>query len=544
MDQQFYSIWRNLYIRSIITKKVANNKNLKITLPYLEKNLNSLKNLLANDDLILITLFLRTLEELKAFLKNSELVQLIDTLDLTLLTEDIIPSTIELPKSIVKYVCINNAHPSILPDSTTDLSLYFCQLQRNTLPKGLKNLKLYSRFPILEPDILPDGLETLLIQESLIENSVLPASLTSFHLDGDAGPLGENTIPPSVKTLKGFSDLESVSNIQLSKDCCTKEFCGLLNSHQIELLSQNTWIKIIRVTFEHVLMPGVLPPQLEDLFWAASCSLRQGVLPEGLTTLHLPQLHGYLERDVLPSTLTFFKCVYLYFSPDHSAKGILPDSLTTLEVSTISNCQAEDLPPSLTNLALIADQFTKDIVPKSIAFLTLSFPKPRVRLTLDNVPNLTKLKLVSMNQPKFFIIPRTVTHLITTCSILPSFVPHTVTNLYIEALCNIKHGTIPWGCREVTMHHERPFKEDEIPWSVKKMTFISSRCPNIGILPQSVTDLNFLFKPGRILPTGVPSFLNTYKMDGILFSNVIQSHSIDENHSQENEINYSSCTVL
>jgi len=524
MDELFNLVWKDVYLRVMIHCKVIDCKSLKTSFKYFKLNFQSL-SFLNNKNSVSIVLYISSLDELQEFLGNDEYKGIINTLDFTNFIGTI-PNDIHLPNSITKVICHkkNVFNLSVLPETLEHLSiLHEEELERDQLPKYLKELVLYCYYAELDGTVLPDGLESLFLQDIRILDRPLPSSLTSLNIDGLDGNLGDHILPSSLKEFKGLVDFAFVldfnptsSSLKTNQLMCLVDFAN--NTY-----AQKQWIKDLNITCEHELTPAAIPPQLERLYSNSQSPLVQGCLPVGLTSLILTCFDGILNHGVLPSQLTYFEAAYVYFPKGQSAKGILPDTLTTLKVLSMYNITLNDFPSSLTNLQMMATKDIHNIVPTSITTLTLTF-NSNIKLSLPHLTKTTSLVINSNFAPNYanFVIPSCVTYLCVSSLPKPGYIPSNISKLKITSqICN--------------------FTKDFIPPTVYEITLASTQsCKDLTNIPSTVKLLSFANGPP--IKQLIPSHIKSYKIENVLYINDTSDIVIDQ--TTTNTKSDKSCLIM
>ncbi|KAF2070051.1 hypothetical protein CYY_008633 [Polysphondylium violaceum] len=485
LDNDFFSIWRNLYLQSIIyfyrfqdqpllikkfSKSLKNSKyaykdkvvlfNLNTRAPLRlikEQNDSGQSNPITH--FIIPCYMLSEFEKdqhdklygvkyIDSVLLHNEIPQNIKFLGLYM---DTIPeSEFTIPSSVTSMEVINSyVGGSFFPPNVKSLKYGFSKPGNlNCLPLGqlsqtLTRLELINIKGTIKPHYLPHSLTHLHMgntYKTQLEPNVLPPNLTFLHMGGYDKEIGIDLIPSTVTRL---------------------EF---------------GW------EFDSYLPPGSLPSSLVTLIFndrtvmapaKFNQPLDQGLLPSTLKTLRLgSQFDQELNENVLPNSIIDFQCNKTVFIPPHTQ--VL--KLTTIQPSL-------EIPHSVTNLDMGWINWNLQYGYFGNKLRVLSFKYAKQLVKGDIPSSVTKLTL----------------H--TRAALEPDVIPTSVIKLSLTSFIQqpIGHGIVPDSCQKLSLCLQYPTEQIEIPSSVKLFTFLkNSRVvlyPNM--LPHGLVSLDL----SNVLPT-------------------------------------------
>ncbi|KAF2070688.1 hypothetical protein CYY_007989 [Polysphondylium violaceum] len=244
-------------------------------------------------------------------------------------------------------------------------------LEPNSFPQLIETLYIHRYPQPLGKDTLPKRLKTLRLDQynhSLGEGDLLPHSLRHLHLGEFDKPLFKRQLPPNLSTMT-------------------------LNRYNQPLLPLATLSRLHSLALDRYNHP------LSDTFF-----------PPSLKSLKLGAFNHQLSTDTLPRHLE--KLYLLSYKQDILPNSLPPNTLKHLSLLTLSSARCNAIPNSVESLFIYSDKTDNDgldmanIIPPSVTKLLINangnifFPwySHQSSLQLDTIPNTVKhLELYGIN---------------------------------------------------------------------------------------------------------------------------------------------------
>eukprot|EP01132_Coremiostelium_polycephalum_P003089 gene3089-3864_t len=277
-------------------------------------------------------------------------------------------------------------YPGCFPDSITCLKLFSLEkLEAGVIPRGVKNLTVYSKGDLDNVGVIPDTVETVkidfndfpTISPGFFPNSV--RTLKTFKMNmGDPfyGFDKPGLFPPSLTELYGWSISNDILIDNILPDSVTFLKYRLADWTPVHRFPSS----LTSLTISHIsiIEKGMLPPTLKKLKLTFGVDdIDVGALPNSLTELEIiDMIHFPIIEGILPLSLKKLKFgVSLY-----TTFPILPNGLETLSYNC-SNCYdpylsipPNSLPNSLQTLKVrnkLNQEFSIGVLPPNLKHLKL-----------------------------------------------------------------------------------------------------------------------------------------------------------------------------
>ncbi|KAF2073125.1 hypothetical protein CYY_005566 [Polysphondylium violaceum] len=356
MDLLFYNVYRNVCLRKVIRNYVIGDKEIIVSVNYLERNFNYLKHIDGDGggggsrgkhiSVVLNNANINSFKKLPAHIQN-----------------------------IVTKVYLHcNTSVSFIPQSVNTVIIHKDTVIRNVgdIPHHVTHLEFREMnrvpFKIDNVKFIPNEVVTLkgaLSFNNPQEYKNFSHKLASIELYIKQGMLTDtSTLPPSVRECTISGTLKSINMSTLSpKFAYTLKLVEEDPPNTQPLFrpllpnSGNLYIKTLDLTqfdFYHSLKAGDLPDGIEVLIMYYTFQLAPGVIPSSVTDLSLHQYNLFLDVDILPNKL---ERLYMLRYNQCLLPRALPSTLTELNLHSYNQPIYNNvLPNRLKKLTLVSYQ--------------------------------------------------------------------------------------------------------------------------------------------------------------------------------------------
>ncbi|KAF2073143.1 hypothetical protein CYY_005532 [Polysphondylium violaceum] len=418
LNQLFYQLWRDRYIRVHIfnINRYNSHKSITIDLAFLlkgdtESSYQLLKNFVR--DGLKITLEVQTNDDIIGFMYHlSRFKYLIHEIDFKRSSRLFVPDGFILDgveKVVFPYeFSTQNLTRTLVSSSVKILDLGHCYsditLAVDSLHPGLEELYAKTIASKIEYGTLPLSLRKLVISDYKhpLENGVLPDKLVHLKITNLVMGCSQDLVLPTTLRYLESSNLDLI-------DCCpsfvtqlhytgVKPMTGkFLNSPPLSLtkMTYQTSVPLHEFSCHHLLLNLV---SLEIMFdGQPPINLKKGDLQlPSLESLKLLSFHGNIQQDAIPISV---QDLFLSFS--NNQKILEECCLPSFNLSTL-----------FINFSTITEKLPPKLFPNSLQSLKIESMSKKI-MANNNLPQfLTKLEIYYSALPRKLIIPNTITSIV------------------------------------------------------------------------------------------------------------------------------------
>ncbi|KAF2075717.1 hypothetical protein CYY_002960 [Polysphondylium violaceum] len=414
----FFAVWRDRYVRKIITNQRVKNSIIRLSASYLDENFSFLSLLDTKCYNIIIQYVTETndMASLEEYLNHPhrELVNSInilcsDSKDL-LRYQDLFGGI----DTLLQFQVVFDGGPfelKILPPSVTDLTLRYrgeWTFYRGTFPLGLKKLELQRlecEFDGPSVGVLPDSISDLTVRNYTLKlPERLPLSLVRLDLSWVRVPEGHIVnIPETLEDLVLEENMRKFSSYKIPKGKVFKDMSfRLYDKEQCDQLALNPCVRKVNIQAP-TLIPYV-PQSINSIYLSSGsdqenqqiidnnkdrCAFSEnltslkwrtldspfghGFFPNSLKVLNLGMFNQPLTPGLLPASLIELK-LGSYDQPITSV-GVIPRGVQKLTIRDLSKVSPKVLPNSLTHVEISPYDLIvpKDVLPASVTVFQAVF---------------------------------------------------------------------------------------------------------------------------------------------------------------------------
>jgi len=520
-QQQFYQLWRNLFIKKNIRKQLLSHlTSFEITLAYFKRYHSNIPS-----DVLDVTLCIKE-NDLNSFIQSKQSNPLLFDKVKGIYFYGLWRRGLTLPVDLlVNLKSLNYVGFDISFQS---------EIENGFIPEGVKTV-CYERGvdSDLVPGFFPSSLTHLRAESSItsgaIQDDSLPQSLASLELgEYFEGDLNDQTLPRNLVSLDlGTSYYGDITKDTIPDTVTNLSFCGVVDEDYC-FPPKLTTLKItcLNMPLAYGMFPNTLT-SLEFIDIMFDEPLALGILPESLKSLHL----GTYDLELVPGSLPqHLETLSLGYYENPLFEGLLPPSLTSLDLGKSNHpIDIGILPSKLTQLRLpeIYDHpIEAGVIPHGVK--KLYFNHSEDKPCQGCIPNtVTQLSFSSNFQSELVsgIIPDSVTKLKFKCpyyihplktGVIPRSVKHLTLSLEEDiGTVMVPDETIPHSVEHLKITCDIPLEANVIPNSVKTLILDRAKSIQNNAIPTSVTHLTI----GRCqLPSGIPKYIKTLVIGNINYN--------------------------